>query len=324
MILSTVKLDDIRVGKRLRQDAGDMVGLAKSIEAVGLLQPIVISRNFDLIAGYRRVQAFRMLGRHSIECVKVDGLDDAARALQAEHDENVCRKAMTRSEQAMLYKALKELESKSAAERKKATAIKGGEENPKRKKHADSTVTGNSRNRAPDAKDRAAKQAGIGDRKTAEKALAVVEAAQSDPAEFAPVVEAMDSGELSVAAAHREVKRRTAETGRLDSLGREVPEHLLAVWEAGQQMKAALQTVSNLHAQTTRLLTQLGEPDDSADRQKIARAFKELKLDLEIFLPAIVVPPESNAQQRWKDRGWITQRQFDALPKSVQAEWEPE
>lgn len=323
MILSTVKLDDIRVGKRLRQDAGDMVKLAKSIEAVGLLQPIVISRNFDLIAGYRRMQAVRMLGRQAIECVKVDGLEEAAEKLQAEHDENVCRKAMTRSEQAMLYKALKELESQAAAERKKATAIKGEAEKQKRKNHAENPVTGNSRNREPDAKDRAAKQAGIGDRKTAEKALAVVEAAQDAPAEFAHVVEAMDSGELSVAAAHREVARKTATTGRLDSLGREVPEHLLVIWEAGQQMKAALQTVGNLHAQTTRLLTQLGEADDSADRQKIARAFKELKLDLEIFLPAVVVPQDSNAQQRWKDRGWITQRQFDALPKSIQAEWEP-
>jgi len=55
-------INQIRVGHRVRKDLGDLKGLAQSIEAVGLLHPIVVATGGKLIAGERRLKACRMLG----------------------------------------------------------------------------------------------------------------------------------------------------------------------------------------------------------------------------------------------------------------------
>lgn len=49
----------IIVGERFRKDIGDIDALAESIKEVGMLQPIVIDASGHLIAGYRRLLAWR-------------------------------------------------------------------------------------------------------------------------------------------------------------------------------------------------------------------------------------------------------------------------
>jgi ParB family chromosome partitioning protein len=56
----------IRVGKRFRKDLGDLEILARSIKAIGLLHPIVVDRDGNLIAGLRRLRACKALGWGSI------------------------------------------------------------------------------------------------------------------------------------------------------------------------------------------------------------------------------------------------------------------
>ena len=46
---------DIRIGKRHRQELGDIESLAKSIEMLGLLHPIAVTPAGSLIAGARRI-----------------------------------------------------------------------------------------------------------------------------------------------------------------------------------------------------------------------------------------------------------------------------
>ncbi|WP_457298656.1 ParB N-terminal domain-containing protein [Phyllobacterium sp. P5_D12] len=58
----TANIADIIVGPRLRRDLGDIAGLAASIEALGLLQPIVVTPGNELIAGHRRLLACHRLG----------------------------------------------------------------------------------------------------------------------------------------------------------------------------------------------------------------------------------------------------------------------
>ena len=48
-------IDEIIVGKRHRRDLGDIASLAKSIDAHGLLHPIVVTCDGRLIAGERRL-----------------------------------------------------------------------------------------------------------------------------------------------------------------------------------------------------------------------------------------------------------------------------
>ena len=59
-------IDQIRIGKRHRLDFGDIAGLAESIEDVGLLHPITVDQHGHLLAGARRLAAYKRLGRTEI------------------------------------------------------------------------------------------------------------------------------------------------------------------------------------------------------------------------------------------------------------------
>ena len=54
-------IDDIKVGKRHRQDLGDIETLAQSIAATGLLHPITVDATGNLLAGARRLAACKQL-----------------------------------------------------------------------------------------------------------------------------------------------------------------------------------------------------------------------------------------------------------------------
>lgn len=95
----TTPIDQIRVGERTRTEMGDIDALAESIEAVGLLHPVVITADWLLVAGDRRLAAVRQLGWTEVPVTIVD-LDSAADVLRAEADENTCRKALTEVEAA--------------------------------------------------------------------------------------------------------------------------------------------------------------------------------------------------------------------------------
>jgi ParB-like chromosome segregation protein Spo0J len=59
-------IDAIKTGRRFRQDHGDIAELAQSIEATGLLHPVVVDQDGKLLAGARRLAAFRILKRKTI------------------------------------------------------------------------------------------------------------------------------------------------------------------------------------------------------------------------------------------------------------------
>ena len=57
-----VQIADIKIGARHRKDMGDIAGLADSIDSIGLLHPIVVTPDWTLLAGRRRLEACRLLG----------------------------------------------------------------------------------------------------------------------------------------------------------------------------------------------------------------------------------------------------------------------
>lgn len=87
-------LESITVGKRLREDYGDIAGLAASIEQFGLLHPIVVDEEANLVAGGRRLRAVQMLGWESVDVRDLGELSDAERA-EIELEENARRKDLT-------------------------------------------------------------------------------------------------------------------------------------------------------------------------------------------------------------------------------------
>ncbi|MDW9503036.1 hypothetical protein GOB10_18440 [Sinorhizobium meliloti] len=67
--MSNFPIDRIVVGRRFRRDFGDLDALAASIRDLGLLQPIVIDQDGNLLAGERRLRACRLLGWTEIPAV---------------------------------------------------------------------------------------------------------------------------------------------------------------------------------------------------------------------------------------------------------------
>jgi ParB family transcriptional regulator, chromosome partitioning protein len=86
---------DIRVTNPLRKDIGDIEALSKSINQLGLLQPIIVrplDDFFDLVAGHRRLEACKKLRWRKIPCHVVELSDKAA--FEVALTENLDRKTL--------------------------------------------------------------------------------------------------------------------------------------------------------------------------------------------------------------------------------------
>jgi ParB-like chromosome segregation protein Spo0J len=180
-----VKISDIKVGRRSRKDPGDIRSLAQSIESTGLLHPIAITPDGCLIAGSRRIEAFKLLGREEIPHRVIDCLDDALKILQAERDENTERKALTPSEALELAERLEPLERKAAKERQKDSGKIHGRGQPA---IGQEKFSGPIKGRASD---RVASAVGLSS-PTLAKIKAVTEAAKQNPRRYQPLVDEMD------------------------------------------------------------------------------------------------------------------------------------
>lgn len=115
-----LNIDKVKMGKRIRMEYGEMQELADSIQEYGLLHPIVIDSQYNLIAGGRRLLACSRIGMKEIE-VKVLGdlTDHELRVLELE--ENIKRKDLTELEKSKTIFELsvlkrKELEEKALQE----------------------------------------------------------------------------------------------------------------------------------------------------------------------------------------------------------------
>lgn len=125
MMSKTVSVNEIEVGERARADLGDLAELMQSINELGLLQPIVVTEDNRLIAGQRRLESCRRLGRTEVPVVVAENITDAVDLLKAERDENTCRKPMTASELIALGRQIEALEKPKAAEALRRGQLKG-------------------------------------------------------------------------------------------------------------------------------------------------------------------------------------------------------
>ena len=103
-----MKISEIKInpGRRDTQQR-NVEELARSIAAVGLMNPITVTQDNTLIAGLHRLEAVKLLGWTEIECVvsKADGLQ----AELAEIDENFVRAGLSHRELGDLLLRRKEL-----------------------------------------------------------------------------------------------------------------------------------------------------------------------------------------------------------------------
>jgi len=177
---------------------GDIEGLARSIDEIGLLHPVVVRPDGMLVAGERRIKACLLLGWTDIPVTVID-LDAIVRG---ECDENQKRKDWTPTEAVAIAKALEPMEREAARERQEAT--QGNRQSGVEK------FTEPEKGRALD---KVADAVGLS-RPTLTKAQEVIRAAEENPEVYGYLPEKMD--QTSIEKAYREKRRidREAEAAR--------------------------------------------------------------------------------------------------------------
>ena len=92
-----VSINKIIVKKRIRRHKGDLSELKTSIQKMGLLNPIIIDKNYELIAGERRLAALKELGWGKVD-VKIIDTSSKYFKVSLELSENQHRKDFTAAE----------------------------------------------------------------------------------------------------------------------------------------------------------------------------------------------------------------------------------
>ncbi len=119
-VMASIEISAVVIGIRHRRELGDIAVLAKSIQEVGLLHPIVVDSEKRLIAGRRRLEAAKMLGWKEIPARTVD----LAEIVRGEFAENAIRKDFLPSEIEAIRRALQPAEKSAAKERMREGATK--------------------------------------------------------------------------------------------------------------------------------------------------------------------------------------------------------
>ena len=214
----TIPIDSIVIRDRVRKEFGDINSLAESISSVGLLQPIVINENNELIDGQRRIKAYEQLERTEIPVFRVN----LEKIILGEFHANLNRKEFTTSERVAVSNAVEEHFRKNSRSvgRPKSTAKADGNES---NSISPNSFDDGSKNNVVKLttfsgriKDNVSKYLGT-TRNTLEKEKMIVEAAERDPESFEELRKKVDSKRISVDKAVREIQKQIRKDQILES-----------------------------------------------------------------------------------------------------------
>lgn len=125
-----IPIAKVKVARHRRTPAPDKVkAVADSILEIGLQHPIGVTKDFQLIHGRNRLEAYRLLGRAKIPAV-VHDLDELHAEL-AEIDENIARSPLTAIEQTKALarrKQIYETLHPDTKSRKRTAGTEGGKQ----------------------------------------------------------------------------------------------------------------------------------------------------------------------------------------------------
>lgn len=246
-------IDKITIGERARKEMGDLSELRDSMHDFGLLQPIGILKDGELVFGERRLTAAKELAWEAIDVriITID-LSIPGALLHIERDENHCRKPLLNSEAVALGRRIEEEERKAARMRKRETQF--GQKDPNSLDFDGSVKLTEPQLTAGDLQpgetlEKVAAAVGMS-KNTYKAAKEVVEAAEADPS-LQPIVDQMDrTGK--VAPAHRQLQAHKnghaipqvdPEPGPVqDDDGKPVPDHLVAIFAAAPAFRAVTTT----------------------------------------------------------------------------------
>lgn len=221
-----IDINKVTVGKRIRKDYGDITSLADDIEDRGLINPPVVTPDYELIAGERRLKAMKKLDYRQIE-VRVMSVEDYEHQLKIEISENEERKAFTYSERMDYAKQLERIEAKKANDRKTS----------KLKQNKD-TVTDQGPERKGETRDIVGKASGFGSGRTYARAKYIYENADEE------TIKEVDEGKKSIRKAHDELraKEKQNEANKVKATTKEKPQ--TTVVDRRERMNAEVEAMS--------------------------------------------------------------------------------
>jgi hypothetical protein len=110
-----IAIKDIKISVRRREDMGNIQELADSLKQYGLIHPIVVDDEWNLVAGNRRLEAAKLLGWETIEVRFATELTDKEKRV-LELEENIRRKDLTPYEESKNMVELKTVIKEQAEE----------------------------------------------------------------------------------------------------------------------------------------------------------------------------------------------------------------
>lgn len=119
--IQTVRLPHVR------ESPGSVQNLAQSIRDEGLRHPITVWKDGTLISGLRRHRAHLLLKRTDIRAVFVDTIEDAAKRLQIDQEDDLQAVPLEPSELCRLWGLLRALDGPAALIRNEAARRRGVE-----------------------------------------------------------------------------------------------------------------------------------------------------------------------------------------------------
>jgi ParB family chromosome partitioning protein len=90
-----IKIDEINIRDRIRHGSEDYENLAHSMQNIGLINPILVDENKNLISGYRRLMASKKLGWEYIDARIIPIRNDDVKGLDIEYHENIGRQNLS-------------------------------------------------------------------------------------------------------------------------------------------------------------------------------------------------------------------------------------
>ncbi len=71
-----VAINLIKKNRRIRSDLGDLSSLMNSLKKYGQLSPVILTKEYELIAGERRLESAKRLGWSTIKAMVVNSSSD--------------------------------------------------------------------------------------------------------------------------------------------------------------------------------------------------------------------------------------------------------
>jgi N6-adenosine-specific RNA methylase IME4 len=103
-----ININEIKIGKRLREIDNQKVGeIAESIKQIGLINPVTLDNNNNLLAGLHRLEAYKQLGYKTIDYIVCNQEGLYAELVQI--DENLIRADLHYTDRAVFLARRKEI-----------------------------------------------------------------------------------------------------------------------------------------------------------------------------------------------------------------------